>query len=87
MLRLGRFALLAGLAITIPAAFALDPPQKDQIKQDQKKQQTRDENKKKAEAPQKEAPSSSEHEGRLDRRNSRMQERNREIDGLLNKQK
>lgn len=83
MLRLGRFALLAALSAGIPAVYALDPPHS----QDKNKQQTRDESKKKAEAPKKEAPPSNEHEGRLDRRNSRMKERDREIDGLLNKQK
>ncbi len=63
--------------------FALDPPQK----QDQNKQQTKDDNKKKAEPAKKEAPAAAEHDARLDRRNSRMKERNREIDGLLNKPK
>jgi hypothetical protein len=79
MLRSARFALLVGLSAAIPVVFALDPPQK----QDQNKQSTRDE-KKKAEPAKKEAPPSEE---RLDRRNSRMKERNREIDGLLNKKK
>jgi len=63
----------------MPVVFALDPPHK----QDQNKQQTKDD-KKKAEPVKKEDPPSDE---RLDRRNSRMKERNREIDGLLNKKK
>ena len=79
MLRSARFALLIGLSAAIPMVFALDPPQK----QDQNKQQSMDE-KKKAEPAKKEAPASDE---RLDRRNSRMKERNREIDDLVNKQK
>lgn len=83
MLRSARFALLIGLSAAIPMAFALDPPPK----QDQNKQHTKDDNKKKAEPSKKEAPSSDERDGRLDRRNSRMKERNREIDGLLNKKK
>lgn len=83
MLRFARFALLVGLSAAIPAVFALDPPRH----QDQNKQQTKDDNKKKAEPTKKEAPSSAERDGRLDRRNARMKERNRQIDGLLNKQK
>lgn len=81
MLRIARFALLAGLSAAMPLVFALDPPQK----QNQNKPQTNDDkNKKRAEAAKKEAPAENE---RLDRRNSRMKERNREIDGLLNKPK
>ncbi|MBZ5674415.1 MAG: hypothetical protein LAP61_09235 [Acidobacteriia bacterium] len=84
MLRLAGFALLVvGLSAATPAVFALDPPHK----QDQNKQQTKDEDKKKAEPAKKEAPSSDERDDRFDRRNSRMKERNREIDGLLNKKK
>jgi hypothetical protein len=79
MLRSARFALLIGLSAAIPMVFALEPPQK----QDQNKQQTKDE-KKKAEPAKKEALASDE---RLDRRNSRMKARNREIDDLVNKQK
>ncbi len=79
MLRSARFALLVGLSATIPMVVALDAPHK----QDQNKQQTKDD-KEKAEPAKKEAPAADE---RLDHRNSRMKERNREIDGLLNKQK
>jgi hypothetical protein len=79
MLRSARFALFVGLSAAIPMVFALDPPQKP----DQNKQQTKDD-KKKAEPSKKDASAGDE---RLDRRNSRMKERNREIDGLLNKQK
>ena len=79
MLRAARFALFVGLSVTVPTVFALDPPQK----QDQNKQQTKDD-RKKAEPAKKDASAADE---RLDRRNSRMKERNREIDGLLNKQK
>lgn len=76
-----RFALLIGLSAATPAVFALDPPKQ----QDQNKQQAKPENeKKKAEPTKKEAPAA---DDRLDRRNARMKERNREIDGLLNKQK
>ena len=63
------------------AGSVLDKPQK----QDQNKQQTKDD-KKKAEPAKKEAPAD-ERDGRLDRRDARMKERNREIDGLLNKKK
>ena len=81
MLRLAGFALLVvGLNAATPAVIALDPPHK----QDQNKQQSKEDDRKKAEPAKKEAPSSDE---RLDRRNSRMKERNREIDGLLNKKK
>ena len=78
MLRIARFALLVVLGAAIPAVAALDPPHK----QDQNKQQTKDQ-KKKAEPAKKDVSV----DERLDRRNSRMKERNREIDGLLNKQK
>lgn len=79
MLRSARFALLVGLSASLPVMVALNPPRQ----QDQSKQQTKND-KKQAEPAKKDAPSSDE---RLDRRNSRMKERNREIDGLLNKQK
>jgi hypothetical protein len=82
MLRYAGFALLVGLSATIPAGFALDPPQRQNKQQGQNKQEPR--NEKKAEPAKKEAPGGDE---RLDRRNSRMKERNREIDGMLNKQK
>jgi len=80
MLRVARFALLVGLSATMPVVFALDPPHK----QDQSKQHTKDDDKKKAEPAKKEAPKTDE---RLDRRDARMKERNREIDSLVNKQK
>ncbi len=84
MLRFARFALVvglsAGLSAAIPVVFALDPPSK----QDQNKQQTKVDNKKKTEPAKKVAATSDE---RLDRRDARMKERNREIDGLLNKKK
>ena len=83
MLRIARFALFVGLSASIPVVFALDP----HPKQDQNKQQTKDGNKRKAEPAKQEAPAAAEHDARLDRRNSRMKERNREIDSLLNKQK
>jgi hypothetical protein len=76
-----RFALLAGLAAGIPA-IALDPPQHQ--KQTEAKQEQK--NEKKAE-PAKKDGAPKENDDRLDRRNSRMKERNREIDGLLNKAK
>ncbi len=82
MLRSARFALLIGLSAAIPVISALDKPQK----QDQSKKQTKYD-KKKAVPAKKDAPASDARDDRLDRRNSRMQERNREIDGLLNKQK
>ena len=80
MLPFARFALLIGLSAATPAMFALDPPKQ----QDQNKQQPKAEKKKAEEPAKKEAPAA---EDRLDRRNARMKERNREIDGLLNKQK
>jgi len=80
MLRTARFALLIGLSASIPMVFALNPPAKSA----QNKQQTKDDNKKKAEPGKKEVPAPDE---RLDRRNARMRERNREIDGLVNKKK
>jgi hypothetical protein len=78
MLRVARFALMTGLSV-IPVVFALDPAPK----QDQNKQTTKND-KKQAEPAKKDAPPP---DDRLDRRNSRMKERNREIDGLLNKKK
>ena len=83
MLRVARFALFVGLSAAIPVVFALDPPHK----QDQNKQQTKDDEKKKAEAAKKEAPPTDERDDRLDRRDARMKERNREIDSLVNKKK
>jgi hypothetical protein len=81
MLRLARFALLIGLSTAIPVMVALDPPHK----QDQNHQDPR--NEKKTVEPAKKDNASKDNAGdeRLDRRNSRMKERNREIDGLLNK--
>ena len=78
MLRYARFAFLIGLAAAIPAT-----------PQHQNKQETKDDNKKKAEPPprqvvKEEAPKEDE---RIDRRNIRMKERNKEIDGMLNKPK
>jgi len=77
MLRYARFAFLLGLAAAIPA-----------FPQHQNKQEAKEENKKKAEPPKQaskeEVPK---EEDRIDRRNSRMKERNREIDGILNKPK
>ena len=78
MLRAAKFAFLAGLSAAIPMAAALDPPPK----QDHGKQQ--DARKKAEPAKKKDAPSTGE---RLDRRNTRMTERNREVDGLVNKKK
>jgi hypothetical protein len=80
MLRFARFAFLAGLTAAIPAVVALDPPQA------QDKQQTKDDNKKKVE-PAKPAPKEGAADDRIARRNSRMKERNREIDRMLNKPK
>jgi hypothetical protein len=83
MLRFARFALFVGLSATIPVAARLDPPRK----QDQNKQQTKDQKKKVEPAKVEPAKQDSPPGERLDRRNSRMKERNREIDGLLNKPK
>jgi len=79
MLRTARFALVVGLSAAMPMVFALNPPEK----QARNKQQTKDD-KKKSEPAKKDARTPDE---RLDRRDARMQERNREIDGLLNKKK
>jgi hypothetical protein len=84
MLRSARFALFLALsgALTV---VALGPPQRS----DQNKQSTKVEKKKadRAEPAKKEAPAASAAEERIDRRNARMKERNREIDGLVNKKK
>jgi len=84
MLRSARFALFLALsgALTV---VALGPPQRP----DQNKQSTKVEKKKadRAEPAKKEAPAASAAEERIDRRNARMKERNREIDGLVNKKK
>ena len=77
MLRYARFAFLIGLTAAIPA-----------FPQHQNKQETKDDNKKKAEPPKQAAKEDVPKEGdHIDRRNSRMKERNREIDGMLNKPK
>ena len=84
MLRAARFALFAGLSAAMPVVFALDPPHK----QGQNKQESKAEGKKSpppaAEAPKDASPDSG--DDRL-HRHSRMKERNREIDSMLNKQK
>jgi hypothetical protein len=83
MLRFARFALIFGLSAGMPTLFGIDPPQK----QDQDKSQTKDQ-KKNAEPAKKEAPDKDgAPDSRLDRRNSRMNERNRQVDGLVNKPK
>ena len=76
MLRLARFAFLAGLTAAIPALVAFDSAQQPN------KQQTRDD-KKKAEPAKKYNAA----DDRIDRRNARMKERNQEIDRKLNQQK
>ena len=76
MLRYARFALLAGLATTIPV-----------VSQQQTKQETKDDRKKVEPAKAQPAKKDVAEDERIDRRNSRMKERNREIDGMLNKQK
>jgi len=90
MLRSARFALLVTLNGALTTMVALDPPHRP----DQNKQSTTIEKKKadkaepaRAEPARKEAPAASAAEERLDRRNARMKERNREIDGLVNKKK
>lgn len=84
MLQFARFALLTGLAAAIPAVSALDPPQhpqQEKKKEDKKKAEPADNNNKKGSA---QVSTGQDH---FERRNSRMKERNREIDGILNKQK
>ena len=82
MLRYARFALLVGLAAAIPV-----------VSQQQGKQETKGDNKKKAEPSKKDSAAKNkdakdkDSDERLDRRNSRMKERNREIDRILNKPK
>jgi hypothetical protein len=85
MLRSARFALLVALSGALTTVVALDPPQRP----DQNKQSTKVEKKKadKVEPAKKEAPAAGAAEERIDRRNARMKERNREIDGLVNKKK
>ena len=86
MLRSARFALVVGLSASIPVVFALDPHSPPN-KQAQNKQEAKD-NRKQVEPAKKDGSSKdSTGDDRLDRRNSRMKERNREIDGLVNKQK
>jgi hypothetical protein len=80
MLRFARFALLTGLTVVIPAVAGLNPPEA------QNKQPTKDDSKKKAE-PAKPAPKEGAADERIDRRNARMKERDREIDRRLNQQK
>ena len=83
MLRTARFALIVGLSAGIPVIFALDPP-KPQNKQSRTKQEQKSE--KKIEPAKKDDASKGESmDEKLDRRNTRMKERNREIDGLVNK--
>lgn len=75
MLRFASFVLIAGLSAAIPVSG-----------QHQNKQETKDHDKKKVE-PAKQAPKDDtpkDGDDRIDRRNSRMKERAREIDRMLN---
>ena len=76
MLRYARFAFLIGLGATISTVVALDPPPQ------QNKQNKQDEKKKVEPAKHQPAP-----DDRIDRRNVRMKERDREIDRRLNQEK
>ena len=76
MLFYARFALLIGLAAAIPGSA-----------QHQNKQETKDDHNKKRIEPAKPAPKDDtprDGDERIDRRNSRMKERAREIDRMLN---
>ena len=86
MLRYARFALLAGLAGGIPVVVALDPPPQRQEQPKQEKRGTR----KNGEAARQAVPSkddASKESDRINRRNTRMQERDRAIDRMVNKPK
>jgi hypothetical protein len=80
MLRYARFAFVVALAAIPGISIALDPHPT------QTKQETKDDTKKKAEAVKKDS-APKENDERIDRRNSRMKERNQEIDRMLNKPK
>jgi hypothetical protein len=86
MLRYARLALLAGLAGSIPVVVALDPPPQRQTQKSERPGTT-----KKGEPARQSAPAkddaSKESGGRINRRNTRMQERDREIDRMVNKPK
>ena len=76
MLRFASFVLIAGLSAALPVRG-----------QHQNKQETRDEQTKKKAEPAKQAPKEDtpkDGDERIDRRNSRMKERAREIDRMLN---
>ena len=76
MLRYARFAFLIGLGATIPTVVALDPPP-------QQNKQNKQDDKKKVEPVKHQPPP----DDRIDRRNVRMKERDREIDRRLNQEK
>ena len=80
MLRIARFAFLVGFGAAIPAVVALNPPES------QNKQNKKDISKK-AESSKISPSSKDDADQRIDRRDSRMRERDREIDRMLNKQK
>jgi hypothetical protein len=89
MLRYARFAVLAGLAGGIPVINALDPPPQAQQQKQEKRDDTR-----KAEpvkgtthSYKQGAPKEGGGDDRIDRRNTRMKERDREIDRMVNKPK
>jgi hypothetical protein len=76
MLRFASFVLIAGLSAALPVRG-----------QHQNKQETKDDQNKKKAEPAKQAPkddSPKDGDERIDRRNSRMKERAREIDRMLN---
>lgn len=76
MLRFASFVLIAGLSAALPVSG-----------QHQNKQETKDDHNKKRAEPAKQAPkdeSPKDGDERIDRRNSRMKERAREIDRMLN---
>ena len=81
MQRYARFALWVVLGVSVPVVLAIDPPP-----QPQRQKQAKPDEKRKAESA-KQAANSKEGEDRINRRNTRMQERDREIDRMVNKPK
>jgi hypothetical protein len=85
MSRYARFALWVSLAGGIPVVVALTPPPQ---RQQQQKQQEKQDEKRKPEPAKQAAPprdeGAKEGDGRLNRRNTRMKERDREIDRMVN---
>lgn len=76
-----RLAFFLTLLSVIPVVRAIDPPNQPS------KERPKNEPPKKVDPAKQQPQQSKDADARIERRNSRMKERNREIDRMLNKQK